>query len=588
MKRYWDLFRTYLRPVRSKAGILAVLVLTGIGLQLANPQIIRYFIDILVISGDIRPMLTAALAFLGLSLLTQLVGVAAVYLGEDVGWRATNQLRADLTLHCLKLDMSFHTAHTPGEMIERIDGDLLSLANFFSRFVINILGNVLLLFGVLIILARIDVRIAGAVLAYLGIGILAMVALRRVGVPYWKASRQASADAFGLLAEQLSGTEDIRSNGAEAYSIRRLLRLNEARLKADIKSAMATASIFMVWIGLYVAGQIVAFTLSYSLLEAGQITIGAVYLVMYLTFFVFQRFQELTNEIQNLQQAAASLERVEALMAIQSKIQDVPFPVSLPTGPLGIKFEDVTFGYNQQVPVLRAVSLELPPGKTMGLLGKTGSGKTTMARLLFRLYDPLSGNICLEADGNGARPAGPVALQEVALDQLRQRVGMVTQTVHLFDASVRDNVTFFDDRISDEKIVQALEQLGLLEWLASLPQGLDTRLSAGNVQLSAGEAQLIAFARVFLLAPGVVVLDEASSRLDPLTERRIEHAIDGLLQNRTGVIVAHRLRTVERVDYISIIEDGRIREFGERAKLAGDPSSYFHHLLQTGLEEVLA
>lgn len=588
MKRYWDLFRTYLRPVRSKAGILAVLVLTGIGLQLANPQIIRYFIDILVISGDIRPMLTAALAFLGLSLLTQLVGVAAVYLGEDVGWRATNQLRADLTLHCLKLDMSFHTAHTPGEMIERIDGDLLSLANFFSRFVINILGNVLLLFGVLIILAWIDVRIAGAVLAYLGIGILAMVALRRVGVPYWKASRQASADAFGLLAEQLSGTEDIRSNGAEAYSIRRLLRLNEARLKADIKSAMATASIFMVWIGLYVAGQIVAFTLSYSLLEAGQITIGAVYLVMYLTFFVFQRFQELTNEIQNLQQAAASLERVEALMAIQSKIQDVPFPVSLPTGPLGIEFEDVTFGYNQQVPVLRAVSLELPPGKTMGLLGKTGSGKTTMARLLFRLYDPLSGNICLEADGNGARPAGPVALQEVALDQLRQRVGMVTQTVHLFDASVRDNVTFFDDRISDEKIVQALEQLGLLEWLASLPQGLDTRLSAGNVQLSAGEAQLIAFARVFLLAPGVVVLDEASSRLDPLTERRIEHAIDGLLQNRTGVIVAHRLRTVERVDYIAIIEDGRIREFGERAKLAGDPSSYFHHLLQTGLEEVLA
>lgn len=588
MKRYWDLFRTYLRPVRSKAGILAVLVLTGIGLQLANPQIIRYFIDILVISGDIRPMLTAALAFLGLSLLTQLVGVAAVYLGEDVGWRATNQLRADLTLHCLKLDMSFHTAHTPGEMIERIDGDLLSLANFFSRFVINILGNVLLLFGVLILLAWIDVRIAGAVLAYLGIGILAMVALRRVGVPYWKASRQASADAFGLLAEQLSGTEDIRSNGAEAYSIRRLLRLNEARLKADIKSAMATASIFMVWIGLYVAGQIVAFTLSYSLLKAGQITIGAVYLVMYLTFFVFQRFQELTNEIQNLQQAAASLERVEALMAIQSKIQDVPFPVSLPTGPLGIKFEDVTFGYNQQVPVLRAVSLELPPGKTMGLLGKTGSGKTTMARLLFRLYDPLSGNICLEADGNGARHAGPVALQEVALDQLRQRVGMVTQTVHLFDASVRDNVTFFDDRISDEKIVQALEQLGLLEWLASLPQGLDTRLSAGNVQLSAGEAQLIAFARVFLLAPGVVVLDEASSRLDPLTEQRIEHAIDGLLQNRTGVIVAHRLRTVERVDYISIIEDGRIREFGERAKLAGDPSSYFHHLLHTGLEEVLA
>jgi ATP-binding cassette subfamily B protein len=160
--------------------------------------------------------------------------------------------------------------------------------------------------------------------------------------------------------------------------------------------------------------------------------------------------------------------------------------------------------------------------------------------------------------------------------------------VQLFDASVRDNLTFFDRSIPDEKITQALIDLGLSNWLTSQPEGLDTRLNQGNLRLSAGESQLLAFARVFLTDPGIVILDEASSRLDPLTERRIERAIDKLLENRTGIIIAHRLHTVERVDHIMIIDDGQILEFGERATLADNPESNFYQLLQTGLEEVLA
>jgi ATP-binding cassette subfamily B protein len=588
MKRYLNLFSKYLKPLRFKFGLLAVLVFTGIGLQLANPLIIRYFIDTLVNHGDITPMLIAALAFLGISILTQLVGIASVYVGEDVGWRATNQMRADLTFHCLKLDMSFHTLHTPGEMIERIDGDMLALSNFFSRFIINVVGNVVLLVGVLVILASIDVRISLAILAYIGVGLGAMTGLRRVGVPYWTASRQASANVFGLLEEQLSSTEDIRSSGVVPYAIRKLLTLNRLRLKADIKSTLAGALIFIVWIALYIVGQVVAFSLSYSLLETGLITIGSVYLIIYFTFFVFQRFQDLTAELQNLQQAIASLERAESLMSLKSKIENVPSPVNLSEGPLGVTFDQVTFGYSNETPVLHDVSFRLLPGKTMGLLGRTGSGKTTLARLLFRLYDPASGNICLETNGNHASPTTSVGLEQIALDNLRQRVGMVTQTVQLFDASVRDNLTFFDQSIPDENIVQALIDLGLSDWFTSLPEGLDTRLNQGNLRLSAGESQLLAFARVFLIDPGIVILDEASSRLDPLTERRIEHAIDKLLENRTGIIIAHRLHTVERVDNIMIIDDGQILEFGERAALAHNPASNFHQLLQTGLEEVLA
>lgn len=578
MNRYLNLLRKYLGPMKLKVGVLAVLVFAGIGLQLVNPLIIRYFIDTLISHGDMQPMLLAALTFLGVSVLTQLTGIASVYVGEDVGWRATNQLRADLTRHCLKLDMSFHTAHTPGEMIERIDGDLLALSNFFSRFIINVLGNVVLLLGVLVILAFIDIRVSLAILLYLGLGVGAMVGLRRVAVPYWAVSRQTSANVFGLLEEQLSSTEDIRANGGVAYAIRQLLMLNQLRLKADVKSTVATSFIFILWIILYIVGQIVAFTMSYSLLETGLITIGTVYLIIYFTFFVFQRFQDLSNELQNIQQAVASLERVEGLLSLKSKIENAPSTVDLPGGALGVTFDQVTFGYSEETPVLKNLSFQLLPGKTLGLLGRTGSGKTTIARLLFRLYDPTSGSICLDSIGLG----------QVKLQNLRQRIGMVTQTVQLFDASVRDNLTFFDRSIPDEKIIQALTDLELADWLASLPNGLDTRLNTGGAQLSAGESQLIAFARVFLLDPGVVILDEASSRLDPMTERRIEHAVEKLLKNRTAIIIAHRLHTVEQVDHIMIINDGNIVEFGERSALVNNPATHFHQLLQTGLEEVLA
>ena len=213
----------------------------------------------------------------------------------------------------------------------------------------------------------------------------------------------------------------------------------------------------------------------------------------------------------------------------------------------------------------------------VGILGRTGSGKTTITRLLCRLYDPLRGDVRL----------GDVSLPRVPLDDLRQRVGIVTQDVQLFQASVRDNLTFFDESIGDETILDVIHELGLGAWLQSLPEGLDTQLMNNTGGLSAGEAQLLAFTRVFLRDPGLVILDEASSRLDPLTEQLIERAIDRLFRDRTAIIVAHRLATVQRADKIMILEDGRIIEFGDREQLASDPDSRFARLLRAGIEEVL-
>jgi ATP-binding cassette subfamily B protein len=272
---------------------------------------------------------------------------------------------------------------------------------------------------------------------------------------------------------------------------------------------------------------------------------------------------------------------------------------NLPAGALAVAFEDVSFEYDDepraegqglrtedvddlvrspQSAVLSEICFQLTPGTKLGLLGRTGSGKTTLTRLIFRLYDPIGGAIRL----------GGIDLRDLALSDLRGRVGMVTQDVQLFQASIRDNLALFDSGIDDARIERALYELGLLEWLRALPDGLDTKLGAGGLGLSAGEAQLLAFARVFLRDPGLVILDEASSRLDPATERLLERAIDRLLAGRTAIIIAHRLGTVQRADEILILDAGQVAEYGSRVQLAGDSGSRFAQLLQTGLEEVLA
>ena len=309
--------------------------------------------------------------------------------------------------------------------------------------------------------------------------------------------------------------------------------------------------------------------------------------MIYYTYFVFGRLSEITEQIQDLQQAAGSLRRVTELYAVESHIKSAPTPTVLPLGPLAVYFDDVTFGYNAQEPVLQNISFCLPAGKTLGLLGRTGSGKTTITRLLFRLYDPVQGTIRLGVEDHSARPETH-DLRQFTLNDVHQRIGLVTQNVQLFNASVRDNVTLFDKCIPDTQIREAMTDLGLSDWYEKLPAGLDTLLETGGGNLSAGEAQLLAFVRIFLRNPNLVILDEASSRLDPATEKRIEYAIDKLLKNRTSIIVAHRLNTVQRADHILIIEDGQLQEFGNYQALVQDPTSHFYNLLQTGLEEVLA
>ena len=595
LNRYEGLLVRYLKPQWLKVALLTALLFGGIGLQLANPQVIRYFLDATQSGGSQSALLFAAGLFIAFALAQQLSTLAATYVGQDVGWKATNALRKDLALHCLRLDMSFHRTRTPGELIERVDGDVTALANFFSQFAIRMLGNAVLVIGILILLCREDVRVGVGLTVYTSATLVVLSAIQRLAVARWAAARQSAAEQYGFVEERISGAEDIRANGAMPYVMRRLYQLMRDRLEKGRAAFLMSSLTFNLTNLLSVAGYAIGLALGVYLYGEGRVTIGAAYLIVAYVGMLSTPLQNIREQVQDLQQAAASLQRVDELFHIQPGVSDgwqvgggktlsrVTRHPSLPDGALSIEFHDVSFSYaynGDAGNVLHNVSFHLPPGKVLGVLGRTGSGKTTLTRLLFRLYDSTAGAIRL----------GDVDVRDVALSDLRARVGMVTQDVQLFQATLRDNLAFFNPRIGDGQMERALEELRLWDWLRSLPDGLNTKLAAGGQGLSAGEAQLLAFTRVFLKDPGLVILDEASSRLDPATENLLERAVDRLFHapRRTGLVIAHRLQTVQRADDILILEDGRVIEYGPREQLAADPASRFYSLLKTGLEEALA
>ena len=575
LNRYWRLLARYLRPQWPRMGLLAVILCSTIGVQVVTPLVASHFIDQATSGADLHDLVVLALLTMGLGLAGQGLAVAETYVAEQVSWTATNALRADLVAHLLRLDATFHAAHTPGELIERVDGDVATLARFFSRFVVSVLGNGLLLLGVLGLLYHVDWRVGLTMSAFVALALAAMLRIRAVAAPSWAADRQASADFFGFLGEYLAGLEDIRSSGAGAFVLRRCAEVMRSWLAVTRRAQMWGYSLGAASLGLFALGTAVAFALSAMLFKAGALTIGTIYLIFQCTEMLRRPTEQLRNEVQDLQQADASIARIQTLLSTAPLVIDGPGS-ALPSGSLAVELEGVSFGYAEDILVLRNISVSLAPGRVLGVVGRTGSGKTTLTRLLLRFYDPLAGVVRL----------GGVDLREVRLAAVRSRIGLVSQEVQLFHASVRDNLTLFDNDVPDERISAVLESLGLADWLRELPNGLDTELAPGGTGLSAGQAQVLACARVLLRNPDLVILDEPSSRLDPATDRLVHTALGRLLEGRTGIIVAHRLATLAYADDILVLENGQVREYGPRPALAADPDSRFAGLLRIETSEV--
>src|SRR5438270_3227862 len=390
LRRYWRLLSRYLRPQWLRMGLLAVILCGTICVQVVTPLVASHFIDQATSGGDLRDLIVLALLTMGMALAGQGLAVAETYVAENVSWAATNELRADLVAHLLRLDASFHTVHTPGELIERVDGDVATLARFFSRFVVYVLGNGVLLVGVLGLLYHVDWRVGLGMSAFVVVALTALLRIRAIATPSWAAERQASANFYGFLGEYLSGLEDIRSSGAGAFVLRRCAEVMRAWLAVTRKAQMWGYSMTAVSVGMFALGTAAALGLSAMLFKAGQLSIGTIYLIFQCTEMLIQPSEQIRKEVQDLQQADASIGRVETLLGTVPRVVDGP-GAALPPGKLSVELDGVSFGYGENATTLRDVSILLAPGRVLGVAGRTGSGKTTLTRLLLRFYDPQAG-----------------------------------------------------------------------------------------------------------------------------------------------------------------------------------------------------
>lgn len=582
LSSYRELVGRYLGPQTRIVVAMSGCLITATGLQLAAPLVVGRLIDQAEAGVSDTVLVRTAVLFLVLALLAQAVALLAALFSERVAWQATNALRLDLTRHLLRLGPGFHGRHPAGALIERVDGDVSLLNSLLSSVATELFSSALLLFGLIAVLFALDGWLGLCFGGLVALTTVLLESIRRRSVPPEERSREHSARFFGFVGEILAATEDLRPNGGGPYVLERLRRLWADWFPTYVKAELGAYRVWIVALIAFGVGDGIAYGFGAGLYLSHVLTLGQVYVVVAYAALVASPLGTIRERLVELQGADAAIWRIGELLEVEPAVVGGGGPV--PEGPLGVRFDSVYFAYPDsetcvsggQVHALRGVSFQVAPGRRLGVIGRSGSGKTTLARLLVRLYDPQAGAVRLEG----------LSLPSLSLASLRSRVRYVTQDVQIFSASLRDNLTLFADRADDYYLISLLASLGLDGWLREQPAGLDTLIGPGL--MSAGEAQLIAFARAFDQDPGLVILDEASSQLDPATEAVLEAAATRLLFGRTGIVIAHRPATLERMDDILVLEHGRVVEAGERERLTADPHSLYQSFRRGGFGDVLA
>jgi ATP-binding cassette subfamily B protein len=557
-------------PYRWRVLAMFVSLVAATGAALAPAPLAKLAIDDGIQRHDVGALDVIVLAFLASAIIYGVASYLQTYLVGWVGQRALQDLRVKLFTHLQSLSIGFYSRNRAGVIISRITNDVEALDQLVEDVLATLIQSGLTLIGVVVILAVMNWHLA--LLTFIALPLLAVGALafRIASADAYRITREKIASITGYLQETLSGIRVVRAFGQEPRHIAQFRQLNEENRLANMKTVRLNAAYFpaveflsaLVTVEILIIGGIEAIT--------GHTSTGVVFAFIAALNNFFDPIQQLSQLYTTYQSGMAALDKIFELMDERPELVDAPDPVPLQTIRGELRFEHVSLCYgdpsaHEAAWALRDIDLVIPAGQTVALVGETGAGKSTFAKLVSRFYDPTEGRVLI--DGHD--------LRSVAAHSLRSQMGIVPQEGFLFSGTVRENIAFGRPGASDADIRQAALAVGADEFIARLEHGYDTQVGERGVQLSAGQRQLIAFARALVADPRILLLDEATSNVDVHTEGLIEQGLRRLVAGRTAIIIAHRLSTIRHAGRIIVLEHGRIVEQGTHEELLDAGGRYW-------------
>jgi len=538
--------------------------------RLLGPFVIKAGIDEGITQGDKRAILVAAAIYVGLLVLQYVAAAVSQWSVAVVGERYLVRLRSVVFQRLLRLDMAFYSRSKSGVLVSRMTSDIESLQEFASDGAVMALTNALTVVGVAVALVVVDWRMALAVFTVVAVLAGVTVIFQRQARRAYDQVRERIGHVLASLQEGITGVRVVQAFTQEDAQASTFGRINERYFEANMAAARAISWYFPIVAFLRVTALAAALGIGAARVLDGSLSIGTlVAFLLYLDWF-FQPIINLSNVYNLLQSALAALAKLFELVDEPVVIHDRPGAHDLPEPVAGkVSLDGVSFSYEPGTPVLEDVSVTVGAGERVAIVGETGSGKSTIAKLIMRFYDPTGGTVAIDSND----------LRDLTERSRSDTLALIPQDGFLFAGTLRENIAYADVSAPDEAVWNVLRAMGIDEWVRSLPDGLDTEVRERGGRFSAGERQLVALARAFLADPSVIVLDEATSNLDPETEIQVEGALRVLLAGRTSVVIAHRLRSAERADRVVMIDAGRVIAEGTHDELV-DRSPKYRELVE--------